>query len=251
MTGTENTFSGNWTVSNGTLVLGNGASVGTGVIALENAGSLSIQGTVEMKNDVTSSSASTVTVREGAALTISGKMVMDKTIVNKGNLSIGSSGSLGFASFKWWSQDAYTLRDRNSDASSTSGYMKGEFIVVDGAEGADIGNAVTIGGKSYAVSTKEDGIYADVNTGEKVDGGLYYIFSGTVAYNDSSASYANYDYTTGIVMYGGTLVNEWAVEGIRHRGHLRGRRCRRFNCPRGDEYAESLFGACGGWGVGG
>lgn len=218
LTGTENTFSGNWFVIDGsTLGLsGNGVTLGTGAVSLSGDSTLKTSGDISLSNTVTGSGTLSV---ESGSLTITSSVTLGKTIENNGALTIAEGGLLSFASCADLVHEGdLVYYDPKSDTTG-NGYLKGTFQIVSAGGSADVGDEVIIEGKKRTVEVKADGsVWAQVNTRDQVEGGLFYISSGAIQYSDGG-THVNYDFTTGIVMYGGTLkmngrLKETATEGI-------------------------------------
>lgn len=230
VSGTGNTFSGDWFIDAcSTLWLkGNDATVGTGTISLSSGSILKTSGDISLTNTVTGCGILSV---ESGSLTIKNSVTLGQTVDNQGTLTVGEGGSLHFGSFNGLTAYDYEFEyvdpkiDEESSAYGRMGYMKGEFMLVSNADGASayLGETVTIGGTTYSVTTKDDGnLYAQVNMGNTIEGGLYYIESGEACYNDAANSLID-SRTTGIVIQNGTLIfnyqlQDTVTEGITSEG---------------------------------
>lgn len=182
----DNTYSRAWAVNGGTLKLtGSGAVSGTGAI----------------------------TVASGGTLSIAGDILLHQAITNSGTVSMEEGASLSFSSFEALG-NVTGYGDEKTDSSTGSGYIIGDFKIIDGAEGANIGNTVKIDGIEFSTTIENGDIWVKADASK---GGIYYV-NGTVSYGTENNS-ASADTTTGIVLNGGTLemtqsLNTKATQGI-------------------------------------
>lgn len=225
VSGTGNTFSGNWSVNNAELVLTDGASVGSGTISLGEGGVLGIRGNVTLNNAVVGNSFdSDIEVYDASTLTVQSSLSLKSTWEITGNLTMGYGGSLNYDSLALLNDGDVEYSD---DISGTTGagYATGNFMVLAASPNSTVRNfySATIAGKYCSVTAEGDMYWASYDAEQK---GEYFIRvdSPTIVYGDKDAdgnalNAAASDATTGIVLDYGTMVmkenlNSHATQGI-------------------------------------
>ena len=225
VSGTGNTFSGNWSVNNAELVLTDGASVGSGTISLGEGGVLGIRGNVTLNNAVVGNSFdSDIEVYDASTLTVQSSLSLKSTWEITGNLTMGYGGSLNYDSLALLNDGDVEYSD---DISGTTGagYATGNFMVLAATPNSTVRNfySATIAGKYCSVTAEGDMYWASYDAEQK---GEYFIRvdSPTIVYGDKDAdgnalNAAASDATTGIVLDYGTMVmkenlNSHATQGI-------------------------------------
>lgn len=225
VSGTGNTFSGNWSVNNAELVLTDGASVGSGTISLGEGGVLGIRGNVTLNNAVVGNSFdSDIEVYDASTLTVQSSLSLKSTWEVTGNLTMGYGGSLNYDSLALLNDGDVEYSD---DISGTTGagYATGNFMVLAASPNSTVRNfySATIAGEYCSVTAEGDMYWASYDAGQK---GEYFIRvdSPTIVYGDKDAdgnalNAAASDATTGIVLDYGTMVmkenlNSHATQGI-------------------------------------
>lgn len=225
VSGTGNTFSGNWSVNNAELVLTDGASVGSGTISLGEGGVLGIRGNVTLNNAVVGSSFdSDIEVYDASTLTVQSSLSLKSTWEITGNLTMGYGGSLSYDSLALLNDGDVEYSDDISGADNV-GYASGNFMVLAASPSSTVRNfySATIAGEYCSVTAEGDMYWASYDAGQK---GEYFIRvdSPTIVYGDKDAdgnalNAAASDATTGIVLDYGTMVmkenlNSHATQGI-------------------------------------
>ncbi len=225
VSGTGNTFSGNWSVNNAELVLTEGASVGSGTISLGEGGVLGIRGNVTLNNAVVGSAFdSDIEVYDASTLTVQSSLSLKSTWEVTGNLTMSYGASLNYDSPALLNDGDVEYTDAISGADNV-GYAAGNFMVLAASPSSTVRYlySATIAGEYCSVTTEGDMYWASYDAGQR---GAYFIRvdSPTIVYGDKDAegnalNAAASDATTEIVLDNGTLVmkenlNSHATQGI-------------------------------------
>ena len=193
---------------------GNTAST-AGTISLEEGAVLTNEGTTSLGGTVEGSG--TLKVTNGNSLTIDGSVTLGKAIENDGTFEMGS-GNLSFTSFDVLDKKTTSSYYDSTAGTYGNGYESGVYTIIAGSgtlEGITSGSTtVSVGSETNLVVTV-DGSEATIT--KAGTSGLYYINKEEVTYDDASNA-ADAATTEGLVLNGGNLVMNKALESTATKG---------------------------------